>query len=164
MQRGEYVETSVNRILLNVVKFMDERYYKHFQQVPGAGSGDQAQSPGETPGRFQYRSLPRRRILRQHPEDLLHRGELPGDIPVCPDQSFLLLSGPGDRSHDPKNSRTHRGSHCHHHLRWHQRPDERCYCSLHSEGPIPKKEGDSLSHPLSTNPKTFQANSSTFIA
>jgi len=34
-ERKEYVETSVNRILLNVVKFMDERYYKPFSKHLG---------------------------------------------------------------------------------------------------------------------------------
>jgi predicted nucleotide-binding protein (sugar kinase/HSP70/actin superfamily) len=34
-ERGEYMETSVNRILLNLVKFMDERYYKHFSKHLG---------------------------------------------------------------------------------------------------------------------------------
>jgi len=29
-ERGEHMETNVNRVLLNVVKFMDERYYKPF--------------------------------------------------------------------------------------------------------------------------------------
>jgi predicted CoA-substrate-specific enzyme activase len=34
-QRGEYVETSLNRILLNVLKFMDERHYKAFSRFLG---------------------------------------------------------------------------------------------------------------------------------
>ena len=34
-QRGAYVETSVNKILLNVVKYMDERYYKPFARFLG---------------------------------------------------------------------------------------------------------------------------------
>ncbi|MEN8201844.1 MAG: acyl-CoA dehydratase activase [Bacteroidota bacterium] len=34
-ERKEYVETSVNRILLNVVKFMDERHYKPFSKYLG---------------------------------------------------------------------------------------------------------------------------------
>ncbi len=34
-QRGEHVETSLNRILLNVLKFMDERYYKPFSKYLG---------------------------------------------------------------------------------------------------------------------------------
>jgi predicted nucleotide-binding protein (sugar kinase/HSP70/actin superfamily) len=34
-ERKEYVETSVNRILLNVVKFMDDRYYKPFSKHLG---------------------------------------------------------------------------------------------------------------------------------
>jgi len=34
-QRGEYVETSFMRILLNVVKYMDERYYKPFIKYLG---------------------------------------------------------------------------------------------------------------------------------
>jgi predicted nucleotide-binding protein (sugar kinase/HSP70/actin superfamily) len=34
-QRGEYVETSLNRILLNVLKFMDERHYKPFSKFLG---------------------------------------------------------------------------------------------------------------------------------
>jgi len=33
--RKEYVETSLNRILLNLVKYMDERYYKPFQKYLG---------------------------------------------------------------------------------------------------------------------------------
>jgi predicted nucleotide-binding protein (sugar kinase/HSP70/actin superfamily) len=33
--RGEYVETSFNRILLNVVKYMDDRYYKSFIKYLG---------------------------------------------------------------------------------------------------------------------------------
>jgi predicted CoA-substrate-specific enzyme activase len=35
VQRGEHVETSVNRILLNVLKFMDERHYKPFSKYLG---------------------------------------------------------------------------------------------------------------------------------
>ena len=34
-ERGEFVETSVNRVLLNVVKFMDDRYYKSFSKYLG---------------------------------------------------------------------------------------------------------------------------------
>lgn len=34
-QRGEHVETSVNRILLNVLKFMDDRHYKPFSKYLG---------------------------------------------------------------------------------------------------------------------------------
>ena len=34
-QRGEHVETSLNRILLNVLKFMDERYYRPFSKYLG---------------------------------------------------------------------------------------------------------------------------------
>ena len=34
-QRGEHVETSMNRILLNVVKFMDDKYYKPFSKYLG---------------------------------------------------------------------------------------------------------------------------------
>jgi len=34
-QRGEYVETSFNRILLNVVKYVEERYYKPFIKYLG---------------------------------------------------------------------------------------------------------------------------------
>jgi predicted CoA-substrate-specific enzyme activase len=34
-QRGEHVETSMNRMLLNVLKFMDERYYKPFRKFLG---------------------------------------------------------------------------------------------------------------------------------
>ncbi len=34
-QRGEHVETSLNRILLNVLKFMDDRYYKPFSKFLG---------------------------------------------------------------------------------------------------------------------------------
>jgi len=34
-ERKEYVETSVNKILLNVVKYMDERYYKPFSKHLG---------------------------------------------------------------------------------------------------------------------------------
>jgi predicted CoA-substrate-specific enzyme activase len=34
-QRGEHVETSLNRILLNVLKFMDDRYYKPFSRFLG---------------------------------------------------------------------------------------------------------------------------------
>ena len=34
-QRGEYVETSFNKILLNVVKYMEERYYKPFIKYLG---------------------------------------------------------------------------------------------------------------------------------
>ena len=34
--RGQHLETSINRALLNVVKFMDERYYKSFQGHLGA--------------------------------------------------------------------------------------------------------------------------------
>jgi predicted nucleotide-binding protein (sugar kinase/HSP70/actin superfamily) len=34
-QRGEHVETSVNRIILNVLKFMDDRYYKPFSRFLG---------------------------------------------------------------------------------------------------------------------------------
>ena len=33
--RGDHIETSVNRALLNVVKFMDERYYKSFRRYLG---------------------------------------------------------------------------------------------------------------------------------
>ena len=33
--RGEHLETRINRILLNVVKFMDERYYKPFSKHLG---------------------------------------------------------------------------------------------------------------------------------
>ena len=33
--RGEHVETSVNRILLNVVKFMDDKYYRPFSKYLG---------------------------------------------------------------------------------------------------------------------------------
>jgi predicted CoA-substrate-specific enzyme activase len=33
--RGQHVETSINRVLLNVVKFMDERYYKSFRRHLG---------------------------------------------------------------------------------------------------------------------------------
>ena len=35
LDRGERMETSVNRVLLNVVKFMDERYYKPFSKHLG---------------------------------------------------------------------------------------------------------------------------------
>jgi predicted nucleotide-binding protein (sugar kinase/HSP70/actin superfamily) len=35
LDRGEHIETSVNRILLNVVKFMDEKYYKPFSRHLG---------------------------------------------------------------------------------------------------------------------------------
>ena len=34
-QRGEHVETSLNRILLNVLKFMDDRHYKPFSRFLG---------------------------------------------------------------------------------------------------------------------------------
>lgn len=34
-QRGEHVETSLNRIILNVLKFMDERHYKPFSKFLG---------------------------------------------------------------------------------------------------------------------------------
>jgi predicted nucleotide-binding protein (sugar kinase/HSP70/actin superfamily) len=34
-ERGEYMETTVNRVLLNVVKFMDERYYRSFRKHLG---------------------------------------------------------------------------------------------------------------------------------
>ncbi|MCK4747817.1 MAG: hypothetical protein KAT15_12295, partial [Bacteroidales bacterium] len=34
-QRGEHVETSMNRILLNVVKYMDNRHYKPFSKYLG---------------------------------------------------------------------------------------------------------------------------------
>ena len=34
-QRGEHVETSMNRIMLNVLKFMDDRYYKPFSKHLG---------------------------------------------------------------------------------------------------------------------------------
>jgi len=34
-ERGEHVETSVNRILLNVIKFMDDKYYKPFSKYLG---------------------------------------------------------------------------------------------------------------------------------
>ena len=34
-QRGEHVETSLNRIFLNVLKFMDERHYKPFSKILG---------------------------------------------------------------------------------------------------------------------------------
>jgi predicted nucleotide-binding protein (sugar kinase/HSP70/actin superfamily) len=34
-QRGEHVETSMNRILLNVLKFMDDRHYKPFSKHLG---------------------------------------------------------------------------------------------------------------------------------
>jgi len=34
-QRGEHVETRMNRILLNVLKFMDEKYYKPFAKYLG---------------------------------------------------------------------------------------------------------------------------------
>ena len=34
-QRGEHVETSLNRILLNVLKFMDDRHYKPFSKYLG---------------------------------------------------------------------------------------------------------------------------------
>ncbi|MEN8226603.1 MAG: acyl-CoA dehydratase activase [Bacteroidota bacterium] len=34
-QRGEHVETSVNKILLHVVKFMDDKYYKPFSKYLG---------------------------------------------------------------------------------------------------------------------------------
>ncbi|MEA3463216.1 MAG: acyl-CoA dehydratase activase-related protein, partial [Bacteroidota bacterium] len=33
--RGDHLETNVNRVLLNVVKFMDERYYKPFRRHLG---------------------------------------------------------------------------------------------------------------------------------
>jgi len=35
IDRGEHMETSVNRILLNVVKFMDDKYYKSFSRHLG---------------------------------------------------------------------------------------------------------------------------------
>lgn len=35
-QRGEHVETSLNRILLNVLKFMDDKHYKPFSRFLGA--------------------------------------------------------------------------------------------------------------------------------
>jgi hypothetical protein len=34
-QRGEHVETSLHRVLLNVLKFMDERHYKPFSKYLG---------------------------------------------------------------------------------------------------------------------------------
>ncbi len=34
-QRGEHVETSVNRVILNVLKFMDDRYYRPFSKYLG---------------------------------------------------------------------------------------------------------------------------------
>jgi predicted nucleotide-binding protein (sugar kinase/HSP70/actin superfamily) len=34
-QRGEHVETSLNRILLNVLKFMDDKHYKPFSRFLG---------------------------------------------------------------------------------------------------------------------------------
>jgi predicted nucleotide-binding protein (sugar kinase/HSP70/actin superfamily) len=34
-QRGEHVETSINRIILNVLKYMDDKYYRYFRPYLG---------------------------------------------------------------------------------------------------------------------------------
>jgi predicted nucleotide-binding protein (sugar kinase/HSP70/actin superfamily) len=60
-QRGEHVETGMNRILLNVLKFMDDRFYKPFSKYLG-------KAPVIKP-----------KLLEKHLEDfnisLLHSGE-----------------------------------------------------------------------------------------
>jgi predicted CoA-substrate-specific enzyme activase len=60
-QRGEHVETSMNRILLNVLKFMDDRHYKPFSKFLGPAP------------------VIRPKVLEQHLDDFnispLHAGE-----------------------------------------------------------------------------------------
>jgi predicted nucleotide-binding protein (sugar kinase/HSP70/actin superfamily) len=60
-QRGEHVETSMNRILLNVLKFMDDRHYKPFSKFLGPAP------------------VIRPKVLEKHLKDfnihLLHSGE-----------------------------------------------------------------------------------------
>ncbi|MFH0759498.1 MAG: acyl-CoA dehydratase activase [Bacteroidota bacterium] len=60
-QRGEYVETGVNRILLNVLKFMDDKYYKPFSKILG-------DAPVIKPKKLEKR-------LKEFNIDLLHSGE-----------------------------------------------------------------------------------------
>jgi len=60
-QRGEHVETSLNRILLNVLKFMDERYYRPFSKYLGP-------APVIKPKALE-------KHLRDFNIDLLHSGE-----------------------------------------------------------------------------------------
>jgi predicted CoA-substrate-specific enzyme activase len=60
-QRGEHVETSLNRIFLNVLKFMDDRHYKPFSRFLG------------TAPEIRPRELEKR--LKEFNIDLLHSGE-----------------------------------------------------------------------------------------
>jgi len=61
VQRGEHVETSLNRILLNVLKYMDDRYYKPFSRFLG-------EAPVIRPRRLE-------KHLKAFNVDLLHSGE-----------------------------------------------------------------------------------------
>ncbi|MEN8155432.1 MAG: acyl-CoA dehydratase activase [Bacteroidota bacterium] len=60
-QRGEQLETSLNRIIMNVLKFMDDRYYKHFSSFLG-------KAPVIRPKELEKR-------LAAFNIDLLHSGE-----------------------------------------------------------------------------------------
>jgi predicted CoA-substrate-specific enzyme activase len=60
-ERGEHIETSVNRALLNVVKFMDDRYYKAFRKHLGP------------PPRIRPKDLEKQ--LKKFNIDLYHGGE-----------------------------------------------------------------------------------------
>jgi predicted nucleotide-binding protein (sugar kinase/HSP70/actin superfamily) len=61
VQRGEHVETSINRIFLNVLKFMDDRHYKPFERFLG-------EAPVIRPKRLE-------KHLEKFNIDLLHSGE-----------------------------------------------------------------------------------------
>ncbi len=60
-QRGEHVETTINRIMLNVLKFMDEKYYRYFRPHLGP-------APVIQPGRLEQ-------YLKQFNIQPLHSGE-----------------------------------------------------------------------------------------
>ena len=61
IQRGERVETGKNRVILNLLKFMDERYYKPFRKILGP-------APVIRPLRLE-------KSLKDYNIDLLHSGE-----------------------------------------------------------------------------------------
>jgi predicted nucleotide-binding protein (sugar kinase/HSP70/actin superfamily) len=61
IQRGERVETGKNRVILHLLKFMDERYYKPFRKILGP-------APVIRPLRLE-------KSLKDYNIDLLHSGE-----------------------------------------------------------------------------------------
>ena len=61
VERGERVETGFNRIILNIVKFMDDRFYRNFKSILGP-------APEIRPKELEKR-------LEEFRIDLLHSGE-----------------------------------------------------------------------------------------